>query len=243
MRPKYILGIKITLINIIVVIFGIYSVKFISIPIFLTFRRGGLITTFLISYLIYNVKLTEWNLFKMTLVACGMVISGYVTFNRDWLGFCFIWLNNISQSYYSVYVNKVNRSNTAVGVSPFEINAYYAYLSFPLYLGMAIGNGELLVLIEELMTSDKSFQLAMLLLTSGILGIAITLSTLLVVVVCSPFSLNVSGNIKNALSAIISFFIFDDLIPSPQVLLGISIGFFGSCLHMRDELLKFKVKT
>lgn len=74
------------------------------------------------------------------------------------------------------------------------------------------------------------------------MGIAITLSTLLVATICSPFSLNVCGNIKNALSAAVSFTIFDDIRPSPLVMSGIGVGLAGSILQMRDELRKIKQK-
>lgn len=81
-----------------------------------------------------------------------------------------------------------------------------------------------------------NIELFIQLIGSGILGVAITLSTLLVVTICSPLALNVSGNIKNAISAFISFLVFDDLMVSYTVISGISIGFMASCIQMYDEL-------
>lgn len=93
---KYGIGFRIGMLNLVTVVFGLYSVKFISIPIFLTFRRCSLITTFAVSFLINNVPVTRWNLFKMGIVAVGSIIAGIDTFNKDYMGFFLIWMNNIS---------------------------------------------------------------------------------------------------------------------------------------------------
>jgi len=71
---------------------------------------------------------------------------------------------------------------------------------------------------------------------SGRLGIGITLATLLVVTLGTPFSLNIVGNFKNAASTFLSFFVFDDLQPSTLNLTGIFIAFFGSLFYLYDEI-------
>jgi len=50
--PKLKLGFSLGFMNIITVAFGIYAVKYVSIPIFLTFRRCSLLTSFFVDYLI-----------------------------------------------------------------------------------------------------------------------------------------------------------------------------------------------
>lgn len=77
-----------------------------------------------------------------------------------------------------------------------------------------------------------------MIILSGSLGIAITMSTLWVVTLCTPFTLNVTGNIKNAISALLGFMLFDDITASPTVVTGILVGFSGSCLYAYDEFTK-----
>lgn len=51
-KKKWKLGFKMALMNLITVAFGIYAVKYVSIPIFLTFRRCSLLTSVLVNYFI-----------------------------------------------------------------------------------------------------------------------------------------------------------------------------------------------
>lgn len=93
---KWKLGMRIGFMNLITVAFGIYSVKYVSIPLFLTFRRGSLLTTFLISYIVNKKAPDSRTYLKLTLVVLGSLVAGYDTFNRDWFGYFLIWMNNIS---------------------------------------------------------------------------------------------------------------------------------------------------
>lgn len=63
----------------------------------------------------------------------------------------------------------------------------------------------------------------------------ITMSTLMVVMLCTPFTINITGNIKNAISAFLGFILFDDIKASQMVLTGILVGFSGSCVYAYDE--------
>jgi len=67
------------------------------------------------------------------------------------------------------------------------------------------------------------------------MGFGITMTTLMVVMLCTPFTINITGNIKNAISAVLGFLLFDDIQASPIVLTGILVGFSGSCLYAYDE--------
>lgn len=74
------------------------------------------------------------------------------------------------------------------------------------------------------------------LLLSGVSGIGIILSSILVVNLCSPFMLSVNGNIKNSIAAFAGFLFFDDQAPTFNVLTGIFIGMAGSTIHAYDEI-------
>lgn len=239
---KWKLGVKLGFLNLITVAYGIYSVKYVSIPLFLTFRRCTLLTTFLVNYIINRKSPNNRTYLKLFLVTTGAIIAGQETFNRDWFGYFLIWMNNITQSVCNVYFNKVNNDNK---VTAFEINFYFAWVGLPILLAYTLYSGEIYLLSDILETGNPTdrFNFMLLVFLSGSLGIAITMSTLLVVTLCSPFALSITGNIKNAISAVFGFMIFDDQKTSPLIVSGILVGFSGSCLYAYDELMNIRAKS
>lgn len=123
-------------------------------------------------------------------------------------------------------------------MTAFEINFFYAWVGLPLLLTYSIYSGEIYMISDVFHIGDANhrFNFLLLLFLSGSLGIAITMTSLLVVTLCSPFTININGNIKNAFSSVLGFVIFDNEIPSLNVISGILIGFSGSCLYAYDEL-------
>lgn len=95
-------------------------------------------------------------------------------------------MNNLSQSCYNVYVNKVNREKR---VTPFEINFFFAICGLPIVLAITLYTGE----ISQIFMPDLKF--IALLLMSGVMGIVITCAVLMVCTICSPVAFNIAGNI------------------------------------------------
>ena len=118
------------------------------------------------------------------------------------------------------------------------MNFFYAWVGLPILFIYASYTGEINLIFQVLDIEDLTvkFNFILLLVLSGSLGITITLSTMLVVNLCSPFMLNVNGNFKNIIAAVLGFMIFDDQRPTFLVISGISVGFIGSCIYAYDEL-------
>ncbi len=225
--------------NLITVAFGVYSIKYVSIPLFLTLRRCSILTSFFVNYLVNGKGADSRTYLKLGLVTAGALIAGIETFNRDWFGYILIWMNNLTQSICNVVYNKLNKDKV---VTPIEINFFYAWLGLPVFLAYSIYSGELNELIEVLSIGDSThrFNFLFFLGLSGSLGFMITMSTLLVVMLCTPFTINVTGNIKNAASVVLGFILFDDILPSSLVITGILVGFSGSTLYAYDEFYQLK---
>ncbi len=232
---KWRLGLQIGLLNLVTVAFGVYAVKYVSIPIFLTFRRCSLLTTFAVNYYMNKTGADSRTALKLGLVTLGACIAGYDTFNRDWFGYFLIWMNNITNSFCNVYFNKINKDKK---VTAMEINFFYAWVGLPIFLIYSIYSGEIYQISDVLDIGDLNhrFNFLMFLLMSGSMGFVITMSTLLVVTICTPFMINITGNMKNGLSILLGFFIFDDTDISPTVIGGITIGFTGSLIFAYDEI-------
>ena len=80
----------------ITVMFGLFSVKNVNIPMFLTFRRTGILCTVLIEYIIQG-KAPSLNIAFGTFIICmGAVIGGYDKFDTDYLGYLLVIMNNLS---------------------------------------------------------------------------------------------------------------------------------------------------
>lgn len=82
--------------NLVTVAFGIYSIKYVSIPIFLTFRRCSILTSFFVTYIMTGKSADTRTYFKLSLVTAGAFIAGYETLDRDWIGYVLIWMNNLT---------------------------------------------------------------------------------------------------------------------------------------------------
>ncbi len=137
---KWRLGLAIAFVNLIQVTFSLYAVKNVSIPIFLTFRRGSLLTTFIVSYIVGGKYPDFYAVAKLSVVIFGACLSGWENLNRDWFGYLLVWFTNMSGSIYSVFVNKYNNDKK---VTAFELNFYYAWIGLPIFLTVTIATGEL----------------------------------------------------------------------------------------------------
>ena len=232
---KWRLGFAIAFVNLIQVTFSLYAVKNVSIPIFQTFRRGSLLTTFIVNYIVGGKYPDSYAVAKLSVVIFGVILSGWENLNRDWLGYILVWSTNMSGSIYGVFVNKYNNDNK---VTAFELNFYYAWIGLPIFLVACVAFDEIHLIWHGLAYSNPSdqFYFYFLMFLSGSLGIGITLTTLLVVTLGTAFSLNIVGNFKNALSTFLSFFVFDDLKPSLMNVSGISVALFGSLIYLYDEV-------
>ncbi len=139
-KSKFGIGCKMGLANLTAVFFGLYSVKLVNIPMFLTFRRCSMLTTVLMNYVVNRVYPDEALRITLFLTTVGAIIAGWDSLNSQWFGYILVWGNNLSQSLYNSYVSKVN---TQKSVLPFEINFYFALCGFPIALIFTIVSGEI----------------------------------------------------------------------------------------------------
>ena len=90
--------------NLVTVLFGIFSVKEVNIPLFLTFRRCAILSTVALNYLIKGIK-PDLNLWISTiLISAGAIVAGADSLNEKMLGYFYIIMNNVTQSGYNIYV-------------------------------------------------------------------------------------------------------------------------------------------
>ena len=142
--------------NLVGVLFGLFAVKHVNIPLFLTFRRCNILATVLMTYIVES-KLPTATLAKCTaIMVLGGIVAGYESFDDNLLGYVLIWSNNFANSVYGVFTNKYNQDKK---LTPFEINFYFALIGLPLSLAVTIYQGELVELYDAVYGDKASLGL------------------------------------------------------------------------------------
>ena len=217
-------GLQLGSVCIISVVFGLYAVKHIPIPLFGAVRRCAILGTIIVQYLIEN-KLPDSKLSITTFILLlGAIIAGHDSLDANALGYALVWGNNLAQSFQNVLVSKFNADGK---ITPFEINFFFALIGLPITLFLTVMLGEFGKLFEVFFDPDTR-GLALCVLMSGCFGILITITTVLVSAVCGPVANNVSGTLKDIGLTYAGFVFFDDIKVTKSVLAGLGLSFAGA---------------
>eukprot|EP00347_Sterkiella_histriomuscorum_P008457 403345027 len=225
-KLKY--GLQCAAANLVVSIFGLYSVKHVSIPIYLTFRRCAALTTIVAGYLLQGTTPHNSLWFPVFLLVTGSI---WETLDAQWFGYFLVWMNNITQSFQTQFMNLVKKKQN---LTPFDMGFYFCVLTIPLLLGFSLYTGEFWYMIEPLYTlqGDELINFYSLLLLSGLLGIFLTLFACLAYLVCEPLTVNVAGILKDVVLTYLGFLLFTDSHKSLIVAIGLGTSFLGGTLYM-----------
>lgn len=126
-------GLMISSIKIVEVLFGLYSLKAVNIPLFLTIRRCSMITTIMVDYLYAGKSPTSTLLIAAFFVSTGALIAGYETFDNDMWGYVLIMCNNFASASVNVVTSVYNEKKV---VQAFDLNFYFALIGLPLSLAI-----------------------------------------------------------------------------------------------------------
>lgn len=122
-------GLMISSMKIIDVLFGLYSLKAVNIPLFLTLRRCAMISTIIVDFL-YQGKVPGQTLcIASFFVVMGAIVAGYETFNSDMWGYFLIMCNNFSSALVNIVASAYNEKKV---VQAFDLNFYFALIGLPL---------------------------------------------------------------------------------------------------------------
>jgi hypothetical protein len=118
-----------------------------------------------------------------------------------------------------------------------EINFYFAACGLPIMLFITIYTGEIYDFLEVLEISDFNHKVWFItyICISGVMGIAITLSVLIVCTLVSPIAFNVTGNLKDVALTYIGFIFFEDANLTFMVGVGLLLSFIGSGAYIIDR--------
>ena len=91
-------GVKIGSVCFVTVIFGLYAVKNVNVPMFLTMRRCCIFSTLIVNYFIAGTVPKTVEIGCTSLLLLGALVAGYETLDSDMFGYAMVWGNNICQS-------------------------------------------------------------------------------------------------------------------------------------------------
>lgn len=78
---------------------------------------------------------------------------------------------------------------------------------------------------------------------SGVMGIVITMSVLMVVTINGPIWQNIVGNSKDVLLTFVGFVLFDDANLTLMMGTGLFMSFLGAAVYVYDQLIKTTISA
>ncbi|TNV87703.1 hypothetical protein FGO68_gene4669 [Halteria grandinella] len=135
-------------------------------------------------------------MFTLVFNVTGALVAGYEHLTTEWFSYGLVFMNNLTTSIYTVVANRVNK-NKRIGA--FEINYFFALCGFLVTLGLVLNSDAIDELISLTKIEDQVYQMQFIgsLVLSGVLGIFITCSSLMVLTMASPVALTITGKKNN----------------------------------------------
>ena len=169
---------------------------------------------------------------QATSLACLFICLGALASGGDALaggeasvGYLLVFLNNTVTAFYSVYCNY---AGTVHGVRSFELNFFIAFISLPL-LAIWVSSDGSLDAMAATDVSDSGFVFWFFM--SSVSGILITVSSIMVNVICSPIAYNVTGILKDVVLTALGFLCFSDVELTQPLALGLVLSFTGAGIY------------
>ena len=111
----------------------------VNITMFVTLRKFILLKIFIIDFFFANKKLTQLTIICVILMSCGSFIIGLDDFTTDYLGYFFVFLNNVATVIYIKYTENFRKKT---GFTNLKLLVYNAYLINPILILMIFLSGE-----------------------------------------------------------------------------------------------------
>ena len=230
------LGLQTGIIGLIPVTFGAFCWQCTNIPLYLAYRRCGLLSSVIVMYFWAGDKPSMGVSLSTALVTVGALTAAGENVDANIQGFVRVWAYNFSQSFQNVYLNKLNKDKIMV---PFEFNFFYACIGF---VASVIYNFVITDDYTQLTNhfEDPNFRIMLLVLST--MQALFSFSIAITVALAGPLALNITGIIKDVFLTYAGFIFFDDVQPTWPVLIGLALSFAGAvkCIDakMKDQKVK-----
>jgi hypothetical protein len=96
--------------------------------------------------------------------------------------------------------------------------------------------------LYNVISAGEQTGLIALLFISGSFGFIITMNVLLMVIICGPIALNVTGTFKDLILTFVGIAIFNDQKLTPSFIVGISLSFTGAGIFTYTKVTAIQEK-
>lgn len=159
----------------------------------------------------------------------GAFIAGYESIEKDLIGIILVWTNNFSQSAQNIYIGILNKEKK---LTPFDVNVYFAGLGLIATIVYNFGITNDYEQLQEYWMKPDGELFAKMVLFSGLMGIIITLSILVLISIGGPLMVNTVGILKDVALTYAGFIFFDDQKVTPMVITGLGISFAAATFSL-----------
>jgi solute carrier family 35 protein len=221
-----------SLIFVLNVIFGLVSLRVVSVPIFTTLRRLGGIITMALEYFVLKLVPSKSKVASLLVILFGAIIAGAGDLSFDLTSYSCVLLNNLLTSGYLILMKKMDNAEVKLNANGKVF--YNSLISVPWLLLISLIDGEFASALEFEYLGDLHFQLS--LLASCVLAFLLNASMFWCTSATSPLTTSVTGQVKNVLVTILGLFLFGDVQPTIMLIVGLTVCIIGSICFSYVEI-------
>lgn len=217
------------MIGLVPVTFGAFCLNYTSIPLYLAFRRCGLLSTVIVTYLWESIHPSKSVVISTGLVTAGAIIAASENIDANLFGFLCVWAYNFSQSFQNVYISVLNKGKA---LTPFEFNFFFVCtgLLMTSFYNFVL-TSDYKQIIEH--SEEPHFQATLLIFST--VSASLSLSIAIAVAIGGPVALNVTGILKDVFLTYAGFMFFDETEPTLCVLIGLALSFAGAIKYVHSK--------
>lgn len=219
------------------IVVGLSALRVVNVPMFTTLRRLSGLFILVLEWAVLGIKPQKRTVLALSVILTGAAIAGSGDLGFDVVSYMWVVANNVLTAGHLIAIKVLDRG---IVLSPFGKTYFNSLLSIPWLLIIATVNGELSRIWDYEFLFDRGFQMAFL--VSAILAFAVNGATFWCTTQTNALTTSVTGQCKNIIVTFLGMFLFGDVQPNLTLLVGLSIGIFGSVLFSYIETTK-KMKT
>jgi len=159
---------------------------------------------------------------SVLVIVCGALVAGAGDLEFDFLGYVMALLSCLSQTAYLLYVAK---TGAETGINSFGLLFYNSLLAIPFVLVIVLYTSELSTVLDYPRLGDNGFQLV--LIANLVLGSLLNYSMFLCTTTNSALTTTVVGQVKNAVSLLLGFFLLGGVTVTFVNLVGLILNTLG----------------
>lgn len=195
------------------VLSSLFGLKFVSVPLYTTLRKLGILTTLALEYCCHKLSLSRTSMLGILLVVFGAVFAGRSDLRSSALGYAICLCCNF---FTSAYLVSVSYHKDKVDIGGTDLVFQCALYSLPIFFTIAVLNGEASSIGQVVESEQRT---SVYLVVSSILAGLLNVVTVLNIRLNSSIGQNLCANLKDVV-----LILFSVMIGQSQLDLHVGVG-------------------